>query len=158
MKNSKPLTIFLFTSCSGSLCLDTRSLLLKYSKEIAEELSQRVSQAEGAEINVVIAEGRTLRGMNRRFRGIDAATDVLSFPLGDGVLGEIWICPSLVRRNARLFGQSEETELLRVCIHGMLHLFGYDHSGVYDENETKNLEEMFTLQEGILKAVISKKE
>ncbi len=77
-----------------------------------------------------------IRDLNRRFRGIDAPTDVLSFDLADdvltdardaGPLGEIVISYPTAERQARQAGQAVEDELARLLVHGILHLIGYHH-------------------------------
>jgi len=79
--------------------------------------------------------------MNARYRGIDRATDVLSFPLSDlrpGVrtysshkaptpLGDIVVCLPKALSQADEYGCTFRQELLRLLVHGLLHLVGYDH-------------------------------
>lgn len=76
-----------------------------------------------------------MRALNLRFRGIDAVTDVLSFPLTDAgpvgaaeVLGDIVICLPLAAARARRRRCPLEDELAVLLTHGMLHLLGYDHA------------------------------
>lgn len=151
---SKPLTIFLFNGCSSPVCRYSKTILIKYQSRCVEVISENVPTLRGQELNVIISEGRTIRGMNRRFRRTDTATDVLSFPLGDEVIGEVWLCPSVVEQNAKHFGQPFENELLRVCIHGILHLAGFDHENTFPSGQSIE-EMMFVLQEKILLTVIS---
>ncbi len=77
------------------------------------------------------------------YRGKEEPTDVLSFE-GEmpNFLGEIYICPQYVQENAEYFGVQFQEELIRVCVHGILHLLGYDHEK--DEEEAKK---MFEVQE-----------
>ena len=115
-------------------------------------------QAEGVvvpcEINVLVTNDNGIRAINQASRGIDKATDVLSFPmfqLEAGVLPADWedyadpetgLCPlgdmaiSLERAvaQAREFGHSTRREVGYLTIHSMLHLLGYDH---LDEGEQK---------------------
>lgn len=98
-------------------------------------------QAEEAptdvEVGVVFIGEAAMREMNRRFRGIDAPTDVLTFPYEDidervpagreRVLGDVAMCASIAQRNAEEVGQSVEEELRLLGVHGALHLVGYDH-------------------------------
>lgn len=89
--------------------------------------------AHGAEVHLVLTDDRTIRELNRRFRGIDRATDVLSFPDGDTLpsggllLGEIAISIDRARQQAEEFGHDEVRELCELALHGTLHLLGYDH-------------------------------
>jgi probable rRNA maturation factor len=73
--------------------------------------------------------------LNREFRNKDKPTDVLSFPSGEkltGVsfLGELAISIPMACKQAKEFGVTVREELLRLLIHGLLHLLGYDHEGV----------------------------
>ena len=109
------------------------------SRPAAEQLRGVISGcldrlgAHGAEVHLVLTDDRTLRELNRRFRGIDVATDVLSFPDGDRLpsgdpfLGEIIISVDLARRQAEELGHDEIRELCELALHGALHLLGYDH-------------------------------
>jgi probable rRNA maturation factor len=80
---------------------------------------------------------REIHAMNLQYRGKDKPTDVLSFPqLGEDVdpvvqsLGDIVISLDTTRRQAPKYGNTFSEELLRLLIHGILHLLGHDHEGV----------------------------
>lgn len=62
-------------------------------------------------------------------------------------LGEVYICRSIARRQARTYGHSLKRETAFLALHGFLHLLGYDHDGEEDERE------MFALQEKLLAAL-----
>ncbi|MAE70382.1 MAG: rRNA maturation RNase YbeY [Gemmatimonadetes bacterium] len=90
-------------------------------------------------IDVVLGSDDLLARLNETYRGKAGSTDVLSFPLMDGVkapndllLGEIYISLQMASEQARDTDTSLEVELARLVIHGALHLFGYDH--VSDED------------------------
>ncbi len=70
-----------------------------------------------------------MRGLNRRALGRDRATDVIAFRLPhlDQLIGDIYICPSVARRAAREAGVSEREEILRLVVHGVLHVLGHEH-------------------------------
>jgi len=87
-----------------------------------------------AELSVVLLSDRAMRRLNRRYRGLDRPTDVLSFAqrdgsasAPDGLLGDVVISIDAARRQAaeRRARLIEEGE--RLLIHGVLHLLGYDH-------------------------------
>ena len=93
-----------------------------------------------AEVSVTYTDDEGLRKLNAEFRGIDKATDVLSFPLTDfeGTdeppvdelkigLGDIVISLETAKRQAAEFGHSFEREVAFLTVHSMLHLLGYDH-------------------------------
>lgn len=86
--------------------------------------------------------------MNRRYRGKDKTTDVLSFPIeanGKKMEGEIYISVPQAKRQAPLFGNKAGGEILRLAAHGFLHLLGYGHQTVEERNE------MFAREEKYLK-------
>ena len=84
------------------------------------------------DIGVVITTDRGIQTLNRRYRNKDAPTDVLAFPLGDGLralepFGDVVVSLDTARRQARDYGATLSQELTRLLIHGTLHLCGYDH-------------------------------
>ena len=91
------------------------------------------------EINVLVTDDEGIRAINKAYRQIDKATDVLSFPLGvDGkydisketgcaLLGDVVISLETAMRQADLYGHSLEREIGFLTVHSMLHLLGYDH-------------------------------
>jgi probable rRNA maturation factor len=82
-------------------------------------------------VNVVITSNPEMRSLNRRFRGKDAATDVLSFPavpgLPGGLVGDLAISGEIAADNAKQLGHTVEDEIKILILHGALHLAGYDH-------------------------------
>jgi len=85
--------------------------------------------AAGRTFHCLITDDRELRLLNRRFLGHDYATDVLSFPAGDGgeTLGEMAISAGRAAAQAREFGHSQLDEIRILMLHGVLHLMGMDH-------------------------------
>lgn len=84
------------------------------------------------EVCVRLVDDAQMRRLNRTWRGKDAATDVLSFPFGDGErpdepFGDVVISVASARRQARAYGAPLREELARLSVHGALHLCGYDH-------------------------------
>jgi probable rRNA maturation factor len=85
------------------------------------------ARARGA-VTVAVTTDAHVRKLNGRFRGVHAATDVLSFPAGErGFLGDIVIAEGVARRQAGAAGHAVATELKVLALHGLLHLLGYDH-------------------------------
>lgn len=92
-----------------------------------------------AEVDVTIVGDDAIKEMNKTHRNIDSATDVLSFPLGDGgvfdlnpatkakMLGDIVISVDHALSQADLYGHGIEREIAFLTVHSMLHLLGYDH-------------------------------
>ena len=105
---------------------------------------------EDKEVSVTFCDDEKIRELNNKFRGIDKATDVLSFPLFDGgengyfvpevdvMLGDIVISLERARAQAEEFGHSFERESAFLVVHSMLHLLGYDHeTGEEDEMDMR---------------------
>jgi len=84
------------------------------------------------DISVVLTDDHAIQTLNRRYRNADTPTDVLAFPLGDGLLarepfGDVVISLDTAKRQARDYGATLAQEVARLLIHGTLHLCGYDH-------------------------------
>jgi probable rRNA maturation factor len=84
------------------------------------------------DVTVVLTTDRVIRSLNRRYRGCDRPTDVLSFDIGSGIdpgepFGDVVISVETARRQAREYEAPLQTEMLRLLVHGTLHLCGYDH-------------------------------
>jgi probable rRNA maturation factor len=84
------------------------------------------------EVTIRLAGEEEVRSLNREYRGLDRATDVLSFPVGERLpdgfyAGDIIICVPVAQVQARRHSQSLERELLLLMTHGLLHLKGLDH-------------------------------
>lgn len=87
----------------------------------------------GCELAVEVVSAPRMRELNRRFRGKDKPTNVLSFPAAPapGVkprpLGDVVICPAVLRKEAQEQGKREVAHWAHLIVHGVLHLVGYDH-------------------------------
>lgn len=82
------------------------------------------------EVSVTLTDDAALRALNRDWRGLDRATDVLSFGYDEGegpVSGDVVVSLERVREQARRFRTGPGRELARVVVHGALHLAGLDH-------------------------------
>ncbi len=111
----------------------SRSNLIRGLKEIFFDVD--------ISVNLVFVEKEEIKRLNRDFRGVDEVTDVLAFGPYDDI-GEIYVYP--------YFNEGSITkENIRVVIHGILHLLGYDHEEYFDSENPQ--EEMFILQEKYLK-------
>lgn len=120
--------------------------------KIGELVRAALKQVEKARTYVTVAfvRDRAIRDLNRKFRQVDRATDVLSFPGADDdvlsendfaqgrFLGDIVISTETATRQAEESGLSIERELNELVIHGVLHLCGYDHAT--DNGEMNRLE------------------
>lgn len=81
------------------------------------------------EVSVTFTNNEKIKNLNREYRNADKITDVLSFPMNDGgeILGDIIISAEKAKEQAAEYGNSFEREAAFLCVHGMLHLLGYDH-------------------------------
>lgn len=95
------------------------------------------------DVNVLLTVPSAIQSINHEMRGIDSVTDVLSFPyfeyqkpgefsdsIEEGkeqILGDIVLCASKVKEQAKKYGHSQKRELAFLIVHSMLHLIGYDH-------------------------------
>ena len=104
--------------------------LTKITLERFVARAQRAARLAGS-INVVVTSSAEMRALNRRFRGKDQATDVLSFPAAADAaadtVGEIAISGEIAAQNARALGHTAAEEIKILVLHGILHLRGYDH-------------------------------
>ena len=91
------------------------------------------ARAAGREISVLLVGPGVSRALNARYRGRDQATNVLSFPAPagtasrSGVLGDLVICPAVLRAEARRQHKAARAHWAHLVVHGVLHLLGYDH-------------------------------
>ena len=123
-----------------------------------ERFGRRALQRLGRplEVSVLLCAGAEMRALNRRYRGIDAPTDVLSFGQLEGaavpaaaaagaLAGDVVIAVDVAARQAAARGEGQERELRRLLLHGLLHLIGMDHADPPAADEP-----MLSLQERML--------
>ena len=114
---------------------------------------------EDAELSVLIVGDGAIRALNRRWRRIDRATDVLSFPIsqppGDGpLLGDVVISVDTAARRARREGRELGAELDRYLAHGLLHLLGLNHERPRDARRMASKEAALTRTVGLVGAAL----
>jgi probable rRNA maturation factor len=139
------------------------------STEGVAELVRAVLELEGAQGTVVVAfvAEEAIEELNSRYRGLSEPTDVLSYctrdeeadwPVlssEDGVpaeLGEVIVCPALIRDYAQEGGREPSGQLAWTLVHGVLHILGYDHEqdqGEMRRREQALLEELRPLTSGL---------
>jgi probable rRNA maturation factor len=86
----------------------------------------------GGELAIVLTDDSSIRVLNRQWRGVDKATNVLSFPTQDScgqppLIGDIVLAHETITREARDEGKPFAHHLAHLAVHGFLHLLGYDH-------------------------------
>jgi len=110
---------------------------------------------DACEISLLITDNARIKELNKEYRDKDRPTDVLSFPMSDdplkegGMLGDIVISYETAKEQAEEAAIKTERELAFLFIHGILHLMGFEHEHDADEEE-----EMFDLQENILRNLL----
>ena len=130
------------------------------SEQALSRFAQRARRAAGlrGQVNVLLTSSRDLRALNRRFRGKDKPTDVLSFPpvpmVADAFSGDIVISTEIACRNARRYQHAPAQELKILILHGMLHLAGYDHES--DRGEMARREEGLRRELGLGNGLIGR--
>jgi probable rRNA maturation factor len=131
---------------------------LNVSRSRVKEAAVAALEAErvrDAMISITFVGRATMSALNRRYLGHKGATDVISFGLGrigkrGAVLGDIYICPEVARDNARRQRVPAGQELLRLVVHGTLHVLGYEHPDARSRTESL----MWRKQERILARVV----
>ena len=137
-------------------CLDRNPKLKKVAKAVYKVLGQKAYfKAE-----VVFQDSEYMQYLNKSTRGNDNVTDVLSYPSMDGIkgailtpndcktelegkyifLGSIVLCDEKISEQAKEYGNSEKREREYLVVHGLLHLFGYDHMTDSDKLEMREKE------------------
>lgn len=136
------------------------------TQNLMQRVMEQVLREEGIEMEVMVGvtfvDPERIREINRDFRKIDRVTDVLSFPMIDGMLadatpasllgcvdpesgalelGDLVICVDRAKEQAEEYGHSVRRELGYLSAHGMLHLLGYDHEEEEERAEMREKEE-----------------
>ena len=142
-------------------------------KRLLQGALKRLGQpVNGIEMSLSIVSPDEIQELNKQFRGVDAVTDVLSFPTVEnperGVLnvnsfprhalnarngklniGDVIICLDRAKEQAVEYGHSLKRELCFLSLHGLLHLLGYDHVETEDEQQMNALQEEILEHMGI---------
>lgn len=139
-----------------TVLIDNRQKMVEVNEDMESFINRIVKSVldyekwkETFEISISFVDNKEIQYLNKQFRNIDAATDVLSFPMlefndecEDGTeayfeaeqpLGDIVISVEKAVEQAREYGHSQEREIAFLLVHGMLHLLGYDHEDKKDE-------------------------
>lgn len=137
-KGEKRIKSSLTASAKASVIEVNNLTKVSIDEEFLKKVAQKVLEGEKKEADLSIAlvgEGR-IKKLNKKYRGKNRVTDVLAFGENSKFqipnsklqrIGEIVICLREVKKNAKRFNSVFEKELIRVLIHGILHLLGYTH-------------------------------
>ncbi|WP_226656838.1 rRNA maturation RNase YbeY [Pseudalkalibacillus hwajinpoensis] len=148
--------------------IDETETLKQEQFEMLEKLLSHVASEEeveaGSEVSIMFVNNERITEINRDYRGKDQPTDVISFALDDEeegddpilfdeqiphLLGEIVISVPKIEEQAADYGHSFERELGFLCVHGFLHLLGYDHMTEEDEKEMFGKQKVLLEQYGL---------
>jgi len=125
-------------------------------RRVARAALARAAAGRAAQLSIYVTGDAQIAKLNRRYRGIDAPTDVLSFAQGPETagfaappdaadyLGDVVISYPRAKDQAVSFGHSPQDEIAILVVHGVLHLLGYDHDQVEDQ------ERMWRIQQEVL--------
>jgi probable rRNA maturation factor len=119
----------------------------------AGTLVLRAQKAHTALLSITLLGARGMAALNRKHLGHAGPTDVISFGFRDpqgAVIGDIYLCPEVAARNARAHGVGVREELLRLVVHGTLHVLGHDHP----DGEARVRSPMWRTQERLLARVL----
>ncbi|MBQ9734873.1 MAG: rRNA maturation RNase YbeY [Clostridia bacterium] len=140
----------------AKLKLESLDKKIKWRK-LAKAVYKSLGQKSHFKAEIVFQDGESMTYLNRTTRGVDSITDVLSYPSMEGIkgkilrpeecktelegnyifLGSIVLCDDKIRAQAEEFGHSEQREREYLMVHGLLHLFGYDHMTDEDKVEMR---------------------
>jgi probable rRNA maturation factor len=121
-----------------------------------EAAVRHVLRAEGvdaAEISIALVDDDTIAGLNEEYLDHEGPTDVITFALherGESPLGDVYVGVEQALRQAAEYEVSPAEEVIRLAVHGTLHVLGYDHP----EGADRAGSEMFTRQEALLRAFL----
>lgn len=131
----------IFTETSMPIRIATTVASFDLPRRLLSQVARQVLKGEnrtGETVTIIVVDDPYIRRLNRTYRNLDRATDVLSFGLADEqissdfLLGELYVSLDRAREQAARFQVSLEEELRRLVVHGCLHLLGYDHHRARD--------------------------
>jgi probable rRNA maturation factor len=107
---------------AGTRSEPERRDILRLIRDVA-----RAERCSAPELSIVLVGNPQIRRLNRLFLGRNRATDVIAFPISERLLGEVYVSRDQARIQAARYKATCREELLRLVLHGFLHLLGYTH-------------------------------
>lgn len=125
-------------SCTESSVSDLIEALLQVKPDLKEIFKDRP-------VNLSFISKKAIQELNSEFLKKDKPTNVLSFPstglsFSDEILGDIAICPEIIKKEAAIQNKEEQDHLSHLIIHSLLHLAGYDHQETDSAKQMESLE------------------
>lgn len=139
-----------------SVELNAEGLRIPVSGLRLREACALVLRAEGVRhglVSITLLTPNQMAALNRRHLAHPGSTDVITFGFRDpdgAVVGDIYLCPAVAKQNAKRFGVTLREELLRLVVHGSLHVLGHEHP----EGEARTASPMWQRQERLLRRVL----
>ena len=109
-------------------------------KDIAREAA-RIEGYSNGEISIGFINNKEIQKLNKKYRDVDEPTDVLSFPIGEEMWGDILISIERAQKQAQEYNHSFQREVCYLIVHGVLHLLGYNHKNSGEKKEMRRKEE-----------------
>ena len=142
-----------------AVAVESDGVRVPVSRDRVRGVADRVLRAEkvkDAMISIAFVSDRRIAELNARHLRHRGPTDVISFGFaptakGGPVVGDVYIAPAVARRNALAHGGGVREELLRLVVHGVLHVLGHDHP----DGETRYSSPMWRRQERLLRAAMA---
>lgn len=162
--------------------IDNRQNAFSVDNQMEELIKRAVDQvlsyeafSKKAEVDIMLTDNSAIRELNKKYRGIDSATDVLSFPMlefeegyeedghvelgvedlnpesGEVILGDIVISLERAKEQSEEYGHSLSREVAFLVVHSMLHLLGYDHIQESDRVIMRRKEEEILEEMGLVR-------
>jgi len=123
---------------------------VQINENFLKRITKLVFKKEGVkklELSIALVGYSRMKKLNKTYRHKNRITDVLAFgenqKLDELGFGEVVICLREVKKNAKRYGTTFKKELTRVLIHGILHIFGYNHQSFKEAKKMKQKEEYY---------------
>lgn len=135
--------IFISGNLEGLNCTEKSvSDLIKALLQVKPDLKNSFKDRP---VNLSFISKKAIKELNSEFLKKDKPTNVLSFPstglsFGDDILGDIAICPEIIKKEAAIQNKEEQDHLSHLIIHSLLHLTGYDHQEADSAKQMESLE------------------